>query len=935
MLLPTALAGAFEAWPSAVALELYEGGQQRSTLTYHALAQCLHPPVSILREHCSPGAAAVAVLTDEPRHACVSILAAVLAPVPFVLLDPAHPAARSAHIIADTQAAVLFCTSASLPQVRRILAHTAGAPQALLILVLDTSTTLTARTPEDLDAALEAQGVAQGGLSEDPAADAAPAASETSAAPALLPARGVAPADLCYIVYTSGTTGNPKGVMVDHCAIAHFAREKVRAHGIAHGARVLVTSGLSWDPWLGDVLSTLAAGATLCLCPRGELLQSLAHVILASKATHITATPALWSLLPASLPSSTSTSTSSSPSLPEFPDLRVLALGGERLPRHLVEHYAKSPNTRLLNTYGVTEATVYQTAFPCSLEDGGLVCVGEPFPGLEIAIMCAGSEAGSEDRVCAPGETGEVWIGGPQLARGYLNADDLTHRKFVARVLPGLASVRWFRTGDAGSLDMQGRLSLGGRQDNQVKINGMRVELEETEACLRSCRGLIRNAGVVKAEAPERLVAFVQLEDGVLPAPGPEAAPGPSLKDAGVDTALWLFCKHRLPPAQMPSQFVLCGSLPLSDGGKLDRRRLPAPPSPGARHVPRAESSPLVAESPPAPQQGEELPVDGAATSIRSLGLSANELRTPMERIVARAWGKVLNMPDLGPHDRFWDLGGTSLLAIQMLQELQRELDVMPEDQKRGDFQDTKDHACVRLCGLHRKPKLRDYAAFVEWAAVPAPTGGDEQAGVFLQWMGVPLANQGPATGSGGGINPEDILARMDQQLPTDQDDQEQGIDALVLAIQHGSVAVVLCLLDEGVCADGRVSRFNKAITPLMMAATLGFTEIAEVLLEHGAAVNFVSHTQSTVVHIAAAHSARILRMVLEKGGEVMARDTNKWTPLYYAAWAGNVEAIQMLLARNVLVNYKDRWGRSPLAWAVFNHHIPAAEALLAAGETQ
>eukprot|EP00041_Stephanoeca_diplocostata_P037491 m.1421675 g.1421675 ORF g.1421675 m.1421675 type:complete len:457 (-) comp25047_c0_seq38:5594-6964(-) len=238
-----------------------------------------------------------------------------------------------------------------------------------------------------------------------------------------------------HVVYTSGTTGQPKGILATHAAMHAYTLNKIWTHNIDTNSRVLLVSALTWDPALGDVLSTLCSGATLCLVSRPIIIHDLARAIRETAATHVLATPALWSLL-------------HTQSATDIPTLRCVALGGEPMPQRVISTW--SNQVRLINTYGVTEGTVYQT-WKVMEQDTTPNNVGVPFPGVHVRIAH---------------DTRELWLGGIQITSGYLNRPAVTRERFVAddsRVLretharrmqcsadvePFVPNLRWFRTGD-------------------------------------------------------------------------------------------------------------------------------------------------------------------------------------------------------------------------------------------------------------------------------------------------------------------------------------------------------------------------------------------------------------------------------------------------------------------------------------------------------
>ncbi|EKX45237.1 hypothetical protein GUITHDRAFT_71516, partial [Guillardia theta CCMP2712] len=270
-----------------------------------------------------------------------------------------------------------------------------------------------------------------------------------------------------HIIYTSGTTGEPKGVVCEHRGLLAYMQSKALAHEIDSNSRVLLAAAITWDPSLGDIFSTLAQAALLCIAPRASLTTSLLDVLVQGRVTHVCTTPALWGLLDGSV------------SAADLPHLRVLALGGAALTASIVAKWSRA--LRLINTYGVTEATVYQTWHVCDgREEDEFKVVGRPFKDVLVKVEGDEGEGGAVE--------GEILVGGVQVACGYLRRDELTRSKFFEDD----QQVRWFRTGDVGRWRRRGgggknsdlELEVLGRIDFQVKLRGFRIELQEIESVI-------------------------------------------------------------------------------------------------------------------------------------------------------------------------------------------------------------------------------------------------------------------------------------------------------------------------------------------------------------------------------------------------------------------------------------------------------------------
>ncbi|TRV72173.1 amino acid adenylation domain-containing protein, partial [Streptomyces sp. 130] len=385
-----------------------------------------------------------------------------------------------------------------------------------------------------------------------------------------------------YVIYTSGSTGRPKGVVVSHAGVSRLAAVQADRLGVAAGSRVLQFASPSFDASFWDLSSALLTGAALVLAPADAPLDALADP--GPAVTHVTLPPsALAALGDAGLTAST------------------LVVAGEACPPELVARWA--PGRRMINAYGPTETTVCATMSDPLDPGTGVPPIGRPVADFRAYVL------DERLRPVPPGVTGELYVAGPGLARGYLGRPALTAGRFTACPF-GPAGARMYRTGDLVRRRGDGELEYAGRADQQVKVRGFRIEPGEVEAALAAHPGVAQAAVVAR---DDRLVGYVVPVTAATVRPAELAA----------------HLRERLPDYLVPSAFVLLDALPLTPNGKLDRAALPAP--------------------------------DAVSTG------GGRAPRTPQEQILAELFAEVLDVPRVSVDDDFFDLGGHSLLATRLV----------------------------------------------------------------------------------------------------------------------------------------------------------------------------------------------------------------------------------------------------------------------------
>ncbi|MFI9406362.1 amino acid adenylation domain-containing protein [Nocardia sp. NPDC052316] len=440
------------------------------------------------------------------------------------------------------------------------------------------------------------------------------------------------PANTAYVIFTSGSTGRPKGVAVSHAAIANQLQWKTAEFGLTERDAVLLKTAATFDLSVWEFWSVVVcAGKLVLAAPDGHRDPAYLNELITREA--VTTLHVVPSMLDALL---VHTGTESAPE--PSPLRRVLAIG-EALPAALAQRFlATRPEAELFNLYGPTEAAVSITRHRVTEADHGSVPIGAPEWNSQVYVL------DSRLRPVPVGVSGELYLAGAQLARGYFGRADLTADRFVAD--PFQPGARMYRTGDLVAWNRDGELNYQGRTDFQVKVRGFRIELGEIEAALLALPEIAQAAVVAKSDPKtgDRLVAYlVGRAEAAAPAASfavqaaASAAAGEASEDAGLDVAqVKSALSEALPSYMVPSAFVVLDALPLNVNGKLDRKALPEPEF--EAQVFRAPS-------------------------------------TPIEEIVAAVYAEVLGVERVGADDDFFALGGNSLLATQVAARIGAALD--------------------------------------------------------------------------------------------------------------------------------------------------------------------------------------------------------------------------------------------------------------------
>ncbi|WP_159397042.1 amino acid adenylation domain-containing protein [Sorangium cellulosum] len=448
----------------------------------------------------------VAVLEDRSVDLIVALLGILKAGAAYLPLDPAHPPKRLAFALRDARSPVLLTTSRWAAVARQ------AAPEARVV-CLDTEWPAIAR---------------------EPSADPSPLAT---------------PADLAYVLYTSGSTGEPKGVMIPHEALTNFLWSSVREFRPTERDSILAIAAMTFDISALEIYLPLISGGRVVLARTRDVSDpgALERLMDEHGVTILQATPATFRML-------------MDAGWKGRKGLQILC-GGEALPADLAAAL-RERSASVWNMYGPTEATVWVSGLRVGADSVGsteAVVLGGPSANTTFHILDA------RLRPAPVGVPGELTIGGVQLARGYLKRPALTAERFLPDPFSGRPGARLYRTGDRARYRPDGTIEFLGRIDTQVKLRGLRIELGEIEAALRAHDG-IREAVVVVRQ--DRLAAYVVPADPQAP---PSAA---SLRDS---------LRAQLPEYMVPGSFTFLDALPLTSSRKVDRKALPAPAADAGR----------------------------------------------------------------------------------------------------------------------------------------------------------------------------------------------------------------------------------------------------------------------------------------------------------------------------------------------------------------
>ena len=541
----------------------------------------------------------VALALERSIELVVALLAILKAGGAYLPLDPAWPPLRLGQILADAAPVVVIGSSRSVP-----LIQAAGmiAADALLAIPIG---------PGDSP---EGDGIESFWQSANPRSD-----------PAANPGRRQDPATAAYLLYTSGTTGNPKGVLIEHRALVSRTTDLVGRLRLDPTAVVLAHTALSFDISIVEVLMPLTGGARVVITSEEQHRDPSALIRLVNdqRITLLQATPSQWEVLLRM-------------GYGEQPQILAIA-GGEALPQLLAEAIRRQSGG-LINAYGPTEVSIY--ASMQTVETDCAVGIGKPLAKTSAVVL------DRDGRPCPIGIAGELYLAGCGVARGYRNREKLTRERFVSDPLSaersgGETTERFYATGDLAHWNSDGTLAYLGRIDQQIKLRGFRIEPSEIESHLLAHPAVEQAVVVLRTDDPAnpQLIAYWVPQEETGPTPVTYA----TVVSASVPGAaeLHVFLAGRLPDYMVPAAFVELEALPLTTNGKLDRKALPAPSFAGDEKQ-RVEPS------------------------------------TDLERQLHATWAEVLGHNEFGISDNFFYIGGHSLAAARLLSRIEQSLGSAP-----------------------------------------------------------------------------------------------------------------------------------------------------------------------------------------------------------------------------------------------------------------
>ena len=855
------------------------------------------------------------IMVEEGPEVAIAELAAMIAGYVIVPVSPNDPPSRLRYILEDTSISIAIVpnlqSSEHLAQAQALLTTSSASSSSSsskfpILLASNTITNQTTPSSEELTTAIAT-------LLQHP-----------------LPTLDA----ISHIFFTSGSTGRPKGCVSTHRALVSYCRGKNQAHNITANSVVFVASPHTFDPHIGDLFATWMVGATVALAPRTDTFTALGRCLSDSKATHVLTTPALLNTMPNGPPKCYN----------YLPLLQTVALGGEATPSSLA-HVWIPHLENLFNTYGVTECAVYQ-AIATITKTGNPQALGQPLPGNVLLYVQEPGDDPTKLVAEKSGELAELWIAGPQVGLGYSNRTKLTSERFVRNEKDGSL---YFRTGDIVRMDKEHGPVLLGRRDDQVKLNGQRVELGEVEA------GILKGAGeqLIKAVAAvvikekggcggKRLVAWcvpasktalcldIDVVDGGEDEDGGDedenvdcgdnAQHGrrPDIPVASIfhDVLRYLIQKE-LPLHMLPSRIGFMPSLPVTSSGKIARRPLLR------RGVPLAV------------QRHMEEDEDNTITERNGNADEEEKKKDPLIEIVCQIWSTVLGVPNkMATH--FTEMGGDSLAALRACLLLSQTMTVENDNEKNTttSTKNTTTSFAGEALGvfspleLLKRPLVTEYVKYLRVATQATPV--------------IP-------------ITPTTQAAPTTQTTPPTLSSQleDEGKELLYRASLSGAYRCVERLLQLEISPH----EFHQS-SPLHAACSRGNVQSARVLLDAGVSCNARNVHGSTPLMLAVATSnvagkraVKLVKLLIKRGAMLGCVDDSGQSALHAAARSGQSNGVlaclleaclqlkgseaKVMRSKGSMLLWKDSFGRTALSWAAVNGHRSACVFLLGTEEGQ
>src|SRR5579884_283942 len=564
-----------ERTPNAIAVVC-----QQEALTYRQLNRCANGLAHELRALGVGPDTLVGLLAERGIDLLTAILAVFKAGGAYLPLDPHHPPARMRHIIEHSHTALVLTSQSFVAQINATVTELAERPQIL--------------TLEDM---LDRHW--QGMENLQPVAE---------------------PHHLAYVIYTSGSTGTPKGVMIEQRGMLNHLFAKIDALQLTDADYVAQTASQCFDISVWQMLAALLVGGQVHILP-DEIAHDPARLLSEVESWQISILETVPSLLRAMLDAPEADATGK----PALSSLRWLIPTGEALPVDLCHRWLERyPHCPLMNAYGPTECSDDVTHHAISrppAETERTIPIGRAIPNMRTYVL---------DAMLQPvpvGVSGELYVGGAGVGRGYLGEAARTAEAFIPDPFSNESGARLYKTGDLVRYRSDGTLEFLGRIDHQVKLRGYRIELGEIEAVLSRHVAIRECAVLVREDTPgnQRLIAYIVPQ------------PGQNLQSDELSG----YMKDILPEYMVPSAFVMMHALPLTANGKLDRKALPAPDQ-----VDALSQAAFVAP------------------------------RTPTEEELAKIWRDVLEVERIGIHDNFFEAGGHSLLITQVVARIRDAFEV-------------------------------------------------------------------------------------------------------------------------------------------------------------------------------------------------------------------------------------------------------------------